>query len=179
MKNIRFLNFRICRDLQHCGRSVFEKIKKRGTVCNTVICSPPGLGKTTLLRSLVQCCSDELCGTSVVVIDERNEISGSFQGIPQINLGMRTDVLSGVDKAGGILRAVRSMGPKIIAVDELGGEEDLQAIRWAMQSGVRILATIHSDCIQQTKSKLGQVLAEQFQCYVVISERGKYECYYD
>lgn len=179
MQNIRFLNIRICRQFRDYGEDLFGQLVENQRLKNTLILSPPGLGKTTMLRSIVKKCSEALPGTSIAVIDERNEISGAYEGIPQIDLGCRTDVISGMDKGDGILRVIRSMGPKIIAVDELGGKEDLAAIKWAVQSGISILATIHADHWEMAKKKIGDFLSEQFKVYIVISERGKYECFFD
>ncbi len=72
---------------------------------NILIISPPALGKTTLLRDMIKNISNKKEGTSICVIDERNEIGGCYKGTPTIDLGVRTDVISNCSKAEGILMA--------------------------------------------------------------------------
>ena len=44
----------------------------------------------------------------------------AIEGIPQNDLGMRTDILDGCPKAEGMQMLIRSMSPVVVAVDELG-----------------------------------------------------------
>ncbi len=176
IKNIKFLNFRISHPITGCGINVFPKLLKENNIYNTLIISPPGLGKTTLLRDLVRLFSTNLSGTSICVIDERNEISGSYLGIPSIDLGIRTDVICNCEKKEGILMAVRSMAPRIIAVDEIGREEDLKALTFAMQSGVSIIATMHGASFENAEMKLGHAYKELFDKKLLIKRRGEYIC---
>ena len=94
-----------------------------------------GSGKTTMLRDMIRQLSDGnayIKGTTVGVVDERSEIGACYRGIPQNHLGMRTDILDCCPKAEGMLMLIRSMSPEIIAVDEIGMQEDIQAIEYAM-----------------------------------------------
>ncbi|MCR5736755.1 MAG: Flp pilus assembly complex ATPase component TadA [Eubacterium sp.] len=177
IRHIRFMNIRICRRFENYGDELLEKVSMNNQIRNTLIISAPGMGKTTLLRSLVQKCSDGIPGTSIVVIDERNEISGAYHGIPQIPLGIRTDVMTGMDKVDGIIRSVRSMGPKVIAVDELGEEGDMEAIQWAMNSGTVVFATIHGTDLKWVQRKMGESLFRRFSLKILIGERGRYQCF--
>ena len=118
----------------------------------------------------MQCC----------VIDERSELAGSFRGVPQLNVGMRTDVLDSCPKAVGMMMVLRSMAPQIIAVDELGTEEDVKALFSVIRSGCKILATIHGEGIGDIKTKgfLHEVIREKvFERYVIISEEHDIEIY--
>lgn len=177
IKNIRFLNFRISNSFPECGRDISRKLLIENGVLDTLIISPPGLGKTTLLRDLVRIFSNEINGTSVCVIDERNEISASCRGIPSIDLGIRTDVICNITKSEGINMAIRSLAPKIIAVDEIGSREDILALQFAKQSGVSIIATIHGETIEHVRKKLGQAFDELFKKKVLILKKGEYICF--
>lgn len=174
-KNIRFLNFRISHFIKDCGVDLIKELLVGQEFLNTVIVSKPGLGKTTLLRDLIRLLSENLKGTSISVIDERNELSGSYNGTPFIDLGDRTDVIVGTGKSQGIMLAIRAMSPRIIAVDEIGSEEDVKVLKYAKLSGVKILATIHGDSVEDVIKKVGQ--ADFFERYIVIKNKGVYECY--
>lgn len=148
MKHISYINIRVAHQMPGVADRVLPYIYDRGKIKNVLIISPPGCGKTTLLRDLIRQISDGNSyaeGISVGVVDERSEIAGSYLGIPQNDVGMRTDVLDACPKALGMLLLVRSMAPTVIAVDELGGEEDMEAVRFASSCGSRIVATIHGD----------------------------------
>lgn len=104
---------------------------------STLIVSPPGCGKTTLLRDLIRQVSDgssqkagkcSFAGVNVGVADERSELGACYQGVPQNDLGMRTDVLDGCPKSEGMLMLIRSMAPAVVAVDEIGGKEDIKGV---------------------------------------------------
>lgn len=175
VKNIRFLNFRVRHFVDGCSNKIMEKIGKKNLE-NILIISPPGLGKTTLLRDMIKNISNQSQGTSICVIDERNEIGGCHKGIPTIDLGMRTDVISNCSKEDGILMAIRAMAPTLIAVDEIGGEADKKALEYAGISGVKIMATIHGKNIQDVKQKLGEKLFSKFSVKVIIKGIGEYIC---
>lgn len=174
-KNIKFLNFRISHFIKDCGVDIIEELLNGQEFMNTVIISKPGFGKTTLLRDLIRLLSVRLLGTSISVIDERNEISGSYNGIPYIDLGYRTDVIVGTGKKEGIMLAIRALAPRIIAVDEIGDKGDVEILKYAKNSGVKILATIHGNSKEDVVKKVGQ--ADIFDKYVIIEKKGEYICY--
>ncbi len=139
IKYISSLNFRIARQVIGCSNSIIGEIvnKNTKTIYNTLIVSPPGAGKTTLLRDIVRNLSNGLNyidGQTVGVVDERGEIAAYFKGTLQNDLGLRTDVLANIPKHLGIKMLIRSMAPKVIAVDEIGKEEDIMALKDAMCS---------------------------------------------
>lgn len=175
VKNIRFLNFRVRHCIEGCSESVLSKLPDKG-LGNVLIISPPALGKTTLLRDMIKNISNKTTGTSICVIDERNEIGGCYKGAPTIDLGIRTDVISNCSKAEGILMAIRAMSPKIIAVDEIGGESDKEALEYANISGVKIIATIHGKDVEDVREKLGSKMLSMFTSKVIIKGIGEYIC---
>lgn len=150
IKDISSLNIRISREVIGCSDTIKDFIINNG-VKNTLILSPPNNGKTTLLRDLVRNISNE--GFGCVVIDERSEIGGSYNGEIQCDLGRRCDVLDSCDKALGISMALRSMAPDVIIVDEIGTDKDVEAVLRAFNSGVNIIATTHSENIEELKNK--------------------------
>lgn len=108
---------------------------------NTLIVSPPGLGKTTLLRELIRVLADG--GTRVAVLDERNELSASADGKQHFDLGRCSDVLVGVPKGTGVGMLLRGMNPQVIAMDEISAGEDKQVIERIIGCGVSVLASAH------------------------------------
>ena len=175
VKNIRFLNFRVRHFIDGCSVSVLNQFSEKD-LGNILIISPPALGKTTLLRDMIKNISNKKEGTSICVIDERNEIGGCYKGTPTIDLGVRTDVISNCSKAEGILMAIRAMSPKIIAVDEIGGESDKEALEYANISGVKIIATIHGKDVEDVREKLGSKMLSMFTSKVIIKGIGEYIC---
>ena len=143
-------------------------------LCNTLLISMPGIGKTTLLRDIVRQVSDGnnyAKGINVGVVDERSEIAGCFQGNVQNDLGIRTDVLDACPKALGMMMLLRSMSPKVIAVDEIGGKDDEEMIRQITRCGVHIMATIHGNGLEDLKKNaIGKELVQEaiFDRYIVM-----------
>ena len=124
--NLYSLNIRVAKEIKNCSMSLLQYIIDitNNSIFNTLIVSPPGAGKTTLLRDLVNKISNGIPeinfkGLTVSVIDERGEIAGMHKGIPQNDIGIRTDVLDNVPKTIGIKMAVRSLAPQVIVADEI------------------------------------------------------------
>lgn len=156
---IRFLNIRISHEILGMADSVLPDLFEQEELRNTLIISPPGCGKTTLLRDLIRQVSDgtkERQGQQVAVVDERSEIAGSYQGIPQNQVGIRTDVLDACPKTEGMMLLMRSMTPRVIAVDEIGSEEDLAALQRVAVCGTGVLATMHGYSLKDAEDKLGK-----------------------
>jgi stage III sporulation protein AA len=127
----------------------------------------------------------EHSGMSVGVVDERSEIGACYQGVPQNAIGMRTDVMDCCPKAEGMLMLIRSMSPSVIAVDEIGKREDMEALSYVMNCGCHILATVHGASIEDVKNKpiLRKLVEEKlFQRFVVLAggkQPGRIETIFD
>ena len=135
---------------------VISYIRDEKSINNTLIVSPPGEGKTTMLRDIIRILSDGAdgaCSFKIGVVDERSEIGASYMGVVQNDLGKRCDVLDGIAKTQGMKMILRSMSPQIIAVDELGNDEDYKAAQEIMNSGIRLLGTIHARNLDEVFSK--------------------------
>ncbi len=153
---ISSLNFRIARQVLNCSNEAIMYILNENTIWNTLIVSPPGLGKTTLLKDIIRKISNGIPemnfkGITCGVVDERGEISATYKGISQNDLGVRTDVIDNIPKALGMKMLVRSMSPKVIIADEIGSKEDIEAIEYAVSSGVNGIFTAHGNSLEQIR----------------------------
>ena len=174
VKYISYINLRLSHQIKGCASPILPYIIKNGRICHTLIISPPRCGKTTLLRDLIRQVSSGssyMPGVSVGVVDERSEIGGSYQGIPQNDLGIRTDVLDCCPKAEGMMMLIRSMSPEVVAVDELGDYEDIHAIESVIHCGCKLFATVHGSSVEDIKRKplLQRLVQERvFERYIVL-----------
>lgn len=153
IRNISSINVRICREIIGCSNKVMKYIASSHRIYNTIIISPPKCGKTTILRDIARNISNGvhdlgLSGRKVVVIDERSEIGACHFGIPQSDLGIRTDVLDNCLKREGLIMAIRSLSPEVLICDEIGTKGDIEALIMAFNSGVNIITTIHGFTVE-------------------------------
>jgi len=173
MAEISSLNFRVARQIPGVGKPALPYLLDRGRVLNTLILASPGGGKTTLLRDLVRLLSDEV-GLQVGVVDERSELAGCYRGIPQLDIGRRSDVLDACPRDQGLLMLVRSMGPQVVAADEIGREADAAALENVLAAGVAVLTTAHARDLEEARQRpvLRRLLAGScFQRVVVLARR--------
>lgn len=144
------LNFRISHQINGASDNILKYVldTENNTIFNTLIVSPPGAGKTTIIRDLAKRISNGINeinfrGLDVSIIDERGEIAAMTKGITFNDVGIRTDVLDNVPKSIGIRMAVRSMAPKVIIADEIGNKDDVNIINYAICSGVKCIFSAH------------------------------------
>lgn len=174
IKNITSLNIRFPHEVKNCSLNCYEYIVENGIVKNTLIISPPGAGKTTFLRDIIYQISKKE-NINILVVDERSEISGVYDGNFNLNIG-QVDVINNCSKIYGFENGIRSMNPDVIATDEINLTDDLQIIKNAITCGVKIIATIHADSINDIKEKfrLNNINATQmFERYILLSKKNK------
>lgn len=176
MKNISSLNIRISHEMKGVSDSVLSQLFEGKIFQDTLIISPPGVGKTTLLRDLIRNLSEgtqEYPGQTVAVVDERSEIGGCFMGVPQNDVGMRTDILDGCMKLYGMRMLMRSMAPKIVAIDEIGSEEEMKELQNLSGCGCKLIASIHGESIEDIKKKewIRQALEKRVFCRFILIQR--------
>ena len=168
------LNFRVAREIIGASNDILKEILIDNEIKNTLIVSKPGCGKTTILRDLVRNISN--MGFTVSLIDERGEIASMYKGIPQNDIGIRTDVMDNVTKSLGMKIAIRTMAPQVIVADEIGTSEDLEAINYGICSGVKGIFTAHGANITELRQNevLNKLYEEKlFKRIIFLEKRGK------
>lgn len=159
IKNLKYIssfNIRLAHEMIGCADKLLPYIIHQGNICHTLLISPPRCGKTTILRDLIRTVSDGgqwMKGKTVGVVDERSELGACYHGIPQNQMGRRTDILDACPKVEGMMMLVRSMSPEVIVIDELGGEEDVHAVEYAIHCGCKMIGSIHGVSLADIKKK--------------------------
>jgi stage III sporulation protein AA len=181
IKDFNSLNIRVAREVEGCFRHIAGYIIKNSCdIYNTLIIGPPQCGKTTILRDAARILSNgdsslEYSGLKVGIVDERSEIAACYKGIPQNDIGYRTDVMDGCPKTLGMEMLLRSMSPNIIITDEIGTHGDKEAILKVLNSGVKIIASAHGYNISELKMReelLQLIRSGVFERYIVLSSQN-------
>lgn len=178
LKQISGVNIRIARFISGSALKIIRYLIKDNIFLNTLIISPPRAGKTTLLRDMITILSNGFPGfksIDVGLVDERSEIAGCRDGIPQLPVGHRTDILDGCPKAEGMMMLVRSMSPQVIATDEIGRKEDAEAIEEVINAGIKLLTTVHGSSKEDILRRpvVKDILEQRvFERYVVLSRKN-------
>ena len=165
IKNISSLNFRISHQIKGCAENLYKQLFSH-SLSSALIAGVPMSGKTTLLRDLTRLLGNNY---KTSVIDERGEIAAVWNGIPQNDVGINTDIFDGYPKSEGIASAVRVMSPQIIVCDEIGDEKDMEAIKYASYCGVYVVATIHASDINEIVRRTG---TDMFDKVIFLSDKG-------
>lgn len=140
IRDITSLNIRIAKEFKELSKTIYDEVKNDNK--SVLIVGVPSSGKTTLLRNLSRSLSLE-SKLKVTIVDEKSEIAAVYNGEPYMDIGM-CDVLTGFPKAIGVLRAIRFLSPDVIVCDEISGIDDAEAIKQSLNSGVKVIASIHS-----------------------------------
>lgn len=178
IKDISGINIRVSRESLGCAAKILKYItNNKNSVYNTLIISPPQCGKTTMLRDVARIISEgteelNFKGLKVGIVDERSEIAACYKGIPQNEVGIRTDVLDGCPKSLGMVMMLRSMSPQVILTDEIGNSGDKEAVMQVINAGVKIITTAHGYNISELKTRqevLNLIESKVFERYIVLS----------
>ena len=186
---ISSLNFRIAREKKGCSINVLNEIinTDKNHIYNTLIISPPGCGKTTILIDIIRNLSNgipsKISSKTIGLVDERCEIAAMYKGVPQNDVGQMTDVITNCSKSVGMKMLIRSMAPQIIACDEIGSKDDVQAINSAICSGIKGIFTLHGNNIDEIKKnpELSELFSKNLiEKIIILSEtcKGKIEKIY-
>lgn len=181
------INIRLSKEHKGLALPAMPFLYREGIFLSCLVIAPPGAGKTSFLRDCIRLVSNGNQygkGCNVGVVDERSEISACLEGIPMNDVGIRTDVLDGCPKPEGVLMLLRSMNPRVIAMDEIGGEKDLLALERIDRAGVRVLASLHGEDLMEkvSRQKMDKIKEKyHFERFISIRKSGngrrKYRIY--
>lgn len=158
IRDVASFNIRIAKEKIGIANPFIPYLYDKGKWRHTMIIGPPQTGKTTLLRDIARLISSDeesslLKPAKVGIVDERSEIAGCLDGVPQMTFGPRVDVLDACPKAEGMMMMIRSMSPDVLIVDEVGRKEDEEAILEAVNAGIQLMMTTHGSCLEEVKKR--------------------------
>lgn len=170
IRDISSINVRVARQIKGVSDELMPYLISGEQVKNTLLISPPGCGKTTMLRDIARNLSDgfgQFPGVDVAVADERGELGATCRGTVGNDLGSRTDVLDGCPKAAGMIMLLRTMCPRVLMTDEIGSREEAEAVAQALRSGVSVIASVHGRDRREVLDRMPE-LAKLFGLFVTL-----------
>ena len=172
IKKISSLNIRIGHQIFDCSKAIINYLVSNNIVKNTLIVSSPGAGKTTMLRDIVSKLSIDFNIPNIMVIDERFELAGQNTSF---NLGFNVDLMQGSDKKFAFFESIKVMNPNVIVADEITCADDIEGVKFAIKSGVKVISTIHAGTIDDLKTKpyFNEIIkTKYFERIVLLSKRS-------
>ena len=140
VRDVTSLSVRIARSILGAERVAYDALSRVGFSVGMLVYSPPGVGKTTLLRELACRLSVGRGARRVAVIDSRGELDAG-----QFPRGALVDLLTDYPKGEGIELAIRTLSPELLICDEIGSARDAEAILSVQYSGVPLIASAHGN----------------------------------
>jgi stage III sporulation protein AA len=184
IKHVNSLNIRIPHQIKNFASVALKFIETGGAILSTLVVSPPGVGKTTLLRDIARGLGTSNKIYNILLVDERCELAATVNGRPSLDVGLFTDVISGGTKQYAFTQGIRALKPDVIITDELVGDQDYEACKNAVKSGISVIASVHAQnqldmCRNQ---KIKELLEDGiFKRIVVLSQdsQSRYAGIYD
>ena len=168
IKDLSCINIRVAKEIKGVSNNIIKYIYDGIDIKNTLVISPPGEGKTTLIRDITRALSENK-NIKIAVIDERDEIASVYKGKAQNDIGIRTFVLSGYSKKDGFMHSIRSLSPTVIVCDEIGSFDDVLSVKNAVNKGVKVITTIHGYSVSDiSKKEEFKELINYFECVITI-----------
>lgn len=168
MTNFTSCNMRFPHNVKNCSLCAYPFIVHDDKIENTLVISPPNAGKTTFLKDFVLQLSERKLSYNVLLLDERGELDNNVDSNFFDKIAFST-------KKVGFENGIRSLSPDLIVTDEIGQEEDIDAIIYAITSGISVLATTHADSMETFLKKplFQRVIKDKvFKRYVLLSKRN-------
>lgn len=168
MTNFSSCNMRFPHNVKNCSLCAYPYIVHDEKIENTLVISPPNAGKTTFLKDFVSQLSERKLSYNVLLLDERGELDNNVDSNFFDKIAFST-------KKVGFENGIRSLSPDLIVTDEIGQEEDIDAIIYAITSGISVLATTHADSMETFLKKplFQRVIKDKvFKRYVLLSKRN-------